>query len=234
MIGHPQEEKHVYGWISGLKRVGGKLLATFADVTPEFASAVNAGRYKKVSVRLRNTDRGWTLRHVGFLGAAAPAVEGLQPIEFAEHGSVYVDLDFIGEERREPGLSNEEWNERLRKALQREREIAAFIAAHEGKLPPALRHGLAEFMSALPDERTVEFSSDGERVRMSPLDFFKNLILELMERGGFLPVDEKEQLGLVAGDRIDTERLELHQKAKEFAERNFCSYEEAVWAITSR
>lgn len=173
-----------------------------------------------------------TLRHIREGSTQLAAFDEVG--EFAELGSVFIDLDFIGNERKETGMSNEEWNERLRKAFQREREIAAFVAAHERKLPPALRHGLAEFMSALSDERTVEFSSDGERVKMSPLDFFKNIILELMERGGFLPADEKERLGLVAGDRIDTERLELHRAAQEFAERHFCSYEEAIWAVTSR
>lgn len=34
----------------GMKRIGGKLLANFSGVTPEFAAAVKNGRYKKVSM----------------------------------------------------------------------------------------------------------------------------------------------------------------------------------------
>ena len=38
----------------------------------------------------------WYLRHVGFLGAAAPAVKGLKPVEFADDGGgvVFADLEF--------------------------------------------------------------------------------------------------------------------------------------------
>ncbi|GEN36126.1 hypothetical protein ADA01nite_35860 [Aneurinibacillus danicus] len=232
VIGHPKEEQHAYGWVTGVKRVGNKLLASFKDVVPEFAAAVNAGRYKKVSVRLRNTGNGWTLRHVGFLGAAAPAVEGLPPIEFVGNNGAYIELDFSGEERTETGMTHEDWNRRIRQALQREREIVAFVARHEAKLPPAMRKGLAEFMAELSDEQTVEFSEDGERKRLSPYSFFKQFVTELSERGASFSEDAgKSVFQLSANDRIDSERLEIDRKARDFAAQHQCSYEDAVFAV---
>ncbi|MBW7997517.1 MAG: hypothetical protein FVQ81_13265 [Candidatus Glassbacteria bacterium] len=85
VIGHPKNDDPAWGWVDKLKIESGKLLASFRDLVPEFVEAVKQGRYRKVSVRFFPTDNdGWELRHVGFLGAAAPAVKGLTPIAFEE------------------------------------------------------------------------------------------------------------------------------------------------------
>lgn len=81
VIGHPETNSPAWGWIGKLKRVGDRLLALPSNVVEEFAEMVKKGLFKKRSISL-NPDL--TLRHVGFLGAAAPAVKGLEDISFEE------------------------------------------------------------------------------------------------------------------------------------------------------
>lgn len=81
VIGHPENNMPAYGWIESLKVVGDKLVAKAKDVIPEFKEALQKKLYKKRSISL---DENGKLRHVGFLGAAPPAVKGLADIKFSE------------------------------------------------------------------------------------------------------------------------------------------------------
>lgn len=86
VIGHPIDNAPAFGWVEGLKTaiVGGTkvLLAKFKQVTPELINLVKQGLYKKRSASFYPDG---SLRHVGFLGAAPPAVKGLANI-FSEGG----------------------------------------------------------------------------------------------------------------------------------------------------
>ncbi len=91
VIGHPLTDHPAYGWATGLRLEGDQLIAEVDKVAPEFAEAVNAGRYRKVSASFYppthhgNPKPGkWYLKHIGFLGAAAPAVKGLGTVSLAE------------------------------------------------------------------------------------------------------------------------------------------------------
>lgn len=92
VIGHPTMSDPAYGWTTDLKREGGTLLGRFGDLVPEFVAAVDAGHYRKRSVRLLQTDDGWALGHVGFLGAAPPAVSGLKALEYQAPQSEFHDF----------------------------------------------------------------------------------------------------------------------------------------------
>lgn len=90
VVGHPQLDGPAYGWVRSVAFAGGALEAEPHQVNPEFAELVNAGSYKKVSAAFWAPDAPgnpvpgvYYLRHVGFLGAAAPAVKGLRTPEFA-------------------------------------------------------------------------------------------------------------------------------------------------------
>ncbi|MCC7413329.1 MAG: hypothetical protein IT495_17065 [Gammaproteobacteria bacterium] len=83
VVGHPRSDDPAYGWVSEIKRAGASLLAKFRDVAPQFESLVREGRFAKRSVALDPLDGGYRLRHVGWLGAAAPAIQGLAPVRFA-------------------------------------------------------------------------------------------------------------------------------------------------------
>ena len=68
-----------------------------------FFHALKEGRYKKRSISL--TPEG-KLRHIGFLGAAKPAVKGLADIQFTSPSSEVYEFDF--EKESEVEIVNEE------------------------------------------------------------------------------------------------------------------------------
>lgn len=90
VVGHPVTDGPAYGWIQGLDFAEGGLEARPSQVNPEFAELVNAGAFKKISASFYAPDAPanpapgvYYLRHVGFLGAQAPAVKGLRAPSFA-------------------------------------------------------------------------------------------------------------------------------------------------------
>ncbi|TEB09150.1 hypothetical protein [Pelotomaculum propionicicum] len=270
VIGHPKNEDPAFGWVEALKREGGKLLAKFKQVVPEFAEAVNQGRYKKVSVRLRKKENGWNLIHVGFLGAAKPQVEGLKPISFSEEDAaegVDVECDFNQkEEKKVPPLDEKKLREDIRKELEAEfsadqdklkkdleaanrklklSELGSFISENKTKIPPATRAGLAEFMATLEDgEQMVEFTAKekdkDKEVKQSPLEFFKDFVAKLPDYSPLFKETDQEEDATNRKHRedkeftdtqVDEERLALHRKALDFAEKNKVTYEEALVAV---
>lgn len=91
VVGHPTLDAPAYGWVKSLNYADGVLYADPDQVDPAFAELVNAGRYKKISASFytptaKNNPKPGTyyLRHVGFLGAQAPAVSGLKSASFSE------------------------------------------------------------------------------------------------------------------------------------------------------
>lgn len=90
VLGHPEHDKPAYGWVESLK-VGQEctqdkppvnvLYAKFKDVQSDFTKLIQDGLYKKRSASFYPDGR---LRHVGFLGAASPAVKGLANVKFNE------------------------------------------------------------------------------------------------------------------------------------------------------
>lgn len=79
VIGHPQTNSPAYGWIDKIKRVADRLIAVPKQLNEDFVKLVKAGSFKKRSVSFTPDLK---LNHVGFLGAAAPAVTGLKEIQF--------------------------------------------------------------------------------------------------------------------------------------------------------
>jgi hypothetical protein len=92
VVGHPSENAPAFGWVEAVRKIrrDGVLVlqARFRDVYPAFAEAVRAGLYKKRSASFWPDGR---LRHVGFLGAAPPAVAGLENIRF-QRGGPFVEF----------------------------------------------------------------------------------------------------------------------------------------------
>jgi hypothetical protein len=91
VIGHPKHDDPAYGWIGGVRVEGDSYFADPNQVDLEFAEAVKAGKYKKISASFYAPDSPsnpvqgvYYLRHVGFLGAMPPAVKGMKPVNFAE------------------------------------------------------------------------------------------------------------------------------------------------------
>lgn len=91
VLGHPEDkDTRPLGTVRGLVADGDNLFA-IGDISHELIAHVRDARYRKVSVsvyapgqRGNPTPSGYYLRHVGFLGAAVPAVTGLLPLHFAD------------------------------------------------------------------------------------------------------------------------------------------------------
>lgn len=100
VIGHPADNAPAYGWVQALKRAtkdgAAVLLAKFRDVVPEFADLAKRGLYKKRSAAFYPDGR---LRHVGFLGAAPPAVKGLADIGFADANQISFEFSTKGDDK---------------------------------------------------------------------------------------------------------------------------------------
>ncbi|HYD12725.1 MAG TPA: hypothetical protein VEC11_07745 [Allosphingosinicella sp.] len=112
VIGHPQLDKPAYGWAKELRVEDGELVADPDPETldPAFAEIVNAGRYRRISGRFyqrkapANPKPGHLyLQHIGFLGAAAPAVKGLGVVNLADGDGD--DLITIQSDEREISMS---------------------------------------------------------------------------------------------------------------------------------
>lgn len=107
VVGHPPLDAPAYGWVEKIEFADDRLLATPRQVEPQFQALVNQGRYKRVSASFftpRGSDNpvpgSLYLRHVGFLGAAAPAVAGLKSVSFRSSAECdgIVTVDFAIDE----------------------------------------------------------------------------------------------------------------------------------------
>lgn len=93
VLGHPLDDLPEYGEAESLF-VRGDALYAVACPAANLINMVHEGRYKYVSPSFIvpgsnvNPARGaYYLRHIGFLGAHPPAVKGVAPPDFAEHGA---------------------------------------------------------------------------------------------------------------------------------------------------
>jgi hypothetical protein len=136
------------------------LLAKLRDLAPEFVEWVRKGLYRKCSISLYPDMR---LRHVGFLGAAAPAVKGLLPVRFGEgEGAVLIDTPFEGSQSmgdKGEGVM-EESKEQAAEFLERIGELEARLREKEEEAreaEEARRKAVGELMSARLREKRLEF-----------------------------------------------------------------------------
>lgn len=89
VLGHPRTDAPAYGWVKELKRVGDTLFGYTKQFSPEFVDKLRRGEYKFRSCAFYPDG---LLRHVGWLGAAQPAVAGLGEVEFAEGDAIVVEF----------------------------------------------------------------------------------------------------------------------------------------------
>ena len=80
-----------YGWVKALQFSEGGIDATPAQVNNDFADMVAAGAFKKISASFYSPNAPsnpvpgvYYLRHVGFLGAQAPAIKGMRSPSFGD------------------------------------------------------------------------------------------------------------------------------------------------------
>ncbi len=102
VIGHPQINAPAFGWVTALRRDGDRLQAKFRDIVHEFAQGVKQRMWPKRSIKF---DEEMNLIHVGFLGAAPPAVPGLAEIQFSEEPEG-TEVEFELADYRMPMVAN--------------------------------------------------------------------------------------------------------------------------------
>lgn len=242
VIGHPKLDAPAYGWVSGLEFVDGSLRATPDQVEPLFGELVKAGRFKKISSAFYQAHAANNpvpgvlyLRHVGFLGAAAPAVRGLAPVSFAGGSDGVITFGDIESVDRERALQE-------REAAVRRAEAAHFLEglAKEGRVLPYEREGIASFMAGLSNDGVVEFSDmDGGAARAGSLDWFRQWLssrpsvicfaeIAGEERG---PRAEHGRYTPPPGYAVDPAGLERHERVVAYQRANGCDYATAVRAV---
>lgn len=103
VVGHPEVDAPAFGWVKrfDFDAGAGRLFAELDEIEPQFAEMVKAGRFRKVSMAFFSPQAShnpvpgtWYPKHVGFLGAAAPAVSGLKPARFAGEADVMFEAAF--------------------------------------------------------------------------------------------------------------------------------------------
>lgn len=103
VIGHPAHDSPAFGWVSASKKVGNKLLLKLVQVSDQLKEKVRKGEYKTVSIGLFPD---MTLRHLGFLGAAIPAVKGLKQVVFSEKAEWTIESEFFCEAWQQETVKN--------------------------------------------------------------------------------------------------------------------------------
>lgn len=249
VVGHPQSDDPAYGWVSGLSVEDGVLRASTQDVEPAFAELVNARRFKHISASFYRPDSAvnpapgtWYLRHVGFLGAAPPAVKGLRSPSFsASDGDAVVTVAFTEQEdrqnmptpeelaaraaeldAREAALAEQTENNRKRAAALAEADNANFIETlvTEGKLPSGLAPRARELMGMMDGDSPVAFGEGDGKASLTPRAAFRDLLrsmptlVEFGERGRVPGADEAQvSFNAPAGYQVDKAGLALHERA---------------------
>ena len=103
VIGHPKTDDPAYGWVTSFSydNDAERLFADIGELEPQFSEAVEDGRYKRISMSFyrpgaTSNPVGDVLypKHIGFLGATAPAVPGLKPVAFAGDDADVVAVEF--------------------------------------------------------------------------------------------------------------------------------------------
>lgn len=192
VVGHPSLNAPAYGWIKDFRRSGSTVQARASSVIPEFAEAVKAGLYKNRSLSFNGDG---TFRHVGFLGAAAPAIKGLKEILFSEQGEcVTVELpeavENNTEAQEEPSKVKETIEDLTHKiqeleskltseqSKRRRMEFAAYADSliNAGRLKATVKDQVIETMEALHSTDSADFA-DSET---SNLTRFKELLTAIL------------------------------------------------------
>lgn len=252
VVGHPEEDTApAYGWVKSLAYRDGALFAEPTQVDAAFAEIVNAGRYKKISSAFfmpRATGNpvpgALYLRHVGFLGAVAPAVKGMRDAAFAGNGDGVLEFSGFGDN---PGGRTLEFRERA--VAERERRVAReesgrFLDAmvSEARLPVGLKDKALAFMETLTDDGLIEFSDGGERISCGAASLFRRLIASYppMVAFGALATGENDPLGDAAATRqytppagysVSERGANLYHRAAAYQAKHGCSYKDAVLAV---
>ena len=243
--GHPRNNAPAEGWIEKLARRGNRLYAKVKDTRNEIVEAVRENRFRKVSVSLYPD---LMLRHVGLLGAAAPAVKGMRNVELSEEDNYKeLSIDVKDKKDTDAGVKTNDHSESLKKEnnelrrkleeIQKDRRRKEFkefaesiqTGSNGDILPPAKVDELTEILekAAKADlyfEEKAEGSSGLKQKIMSFLENYETVSTGAALEGSNIQTEIQDPEG-----KYDPDRFRMHQKALEIQHKNpELSYEEAV------
>lgn len=253
VVGHPKDNHPAFGWIDGLKREGDVLLAKAKDVVSDFEDMVKAGMFKKRSISVYPDG---SLRHVGFLGAAPPAVKGLKDLEFKDEEEITeVELENeIPEVEANPEESEEDakgklkelekdFNEEKKRRIEAEAkmaemernikkaEIKNFVESRmkEGRLIPAQAELFTKIMENA-GENVIEFNEKMTSVYGLVKELANKMPIQVTmeEIAKKSQSEESGEFSEYGSYNVDGERLELHKKAVKRMKAEGCGYKEAI------
>lgn len=196
-VGHPKDNLPAYGWVKAVARTAaGALAITPHQVEPQFAEMVQAGRFKKRSASFyppqapnNPTPGKWYLRHVAFLGAQAPAVPGLQDIQFSEGDQAgAVNFSESTETPATPTVTPQEPDD-MSKTLQEQLDaVNAQLAAEQTARQKAEADAAAHKKTA--DDATAQAASFTEKSRADRKAGFVSFAEAQVQAGKLLPKDK--------------------------------------------
>lgn len=235
VIGHPEIDAPAYGWVDKLYVQSGKLMATAKDVVAQFADMVKEGRYRKVSISLFNPGSSanpkpgdFYLKHIGFLGAAAPAVPGLKPVQFSNDDE---SLSFSQIAPHVVSFTARERNE-LSELRRQATRLRIDKLVEEGRILPVLAEEVISFASSLDATETVSFS-DGET--STSRDWFFSYLSrqpKVVSFGryamGEAPANNNRQISVPEGFQVDESQTELFHRARKIEREKGVSFADAV------
>jgi len=216
--GHPKSDAPAFGWVKRLARRGDRLVAFVQDIAADFAEEVRQGKFKKVSISLYPD---LMLRHVGFLGAATPAVKGLAEAEFAEKdGELKSEIETIRKESR----------------LREFREYAnSLIATGSGaKILPSQAAGLVDILELAYQLDQSRPQAGNDDNRPGAVEQIKNFVENLKPAFNTSEFASREngtggEYNEFASAKVNPKKLKIHRRAKELQESTpGLAYEEAV------
>lgn len=183
VIGHPAQNLPAWGWVGGVDvSATGALQILPRQVDAQFAEMVNDGKFKKVSASFYKpacpfnpTPGSFYLKHVGFLGAQAPALKGLGDASFGEGEALTIEFaEFAG--FAEQSLRAQAWGfETVSNVFRRLRE---WLIADKGL--DVADQVLPEYQIGAVDEAavTTRHELDAPRLPGTPMAFAETPLLQ--------------------------------------------------------
>jgi hypothetical protein len=241
VIGHQGDNDSLpsYGWIKKFVRQGENLYADVA-FTDTAKDLVKDGHYRKVSISFYSPDspinphgKKWSARHLALLGAAPPAVKGLEPFSFSEENGV---LNFSASLSLE-GLFDEE----LGPTMNVENSPLEMLKA---KLDQVRQDLSSESQGKTnPEDNQNSPSPEGEETETEkqPEEKFSEIAQQTAELEDNLPEDQFMEDGKISRKRAkgahgqDVQVVEeLHNEAEEDAVEIAASHGEMPEALKKK
>jgi hypothetical protein len=207
VAGHPKTDSPAFGWVSELRIEGDRLVSAFEDVVDNAKEWAKKKIFREVSIAL-NPDG--SLRHVGMLGGAPPAIPGLEEWKFEDEGEF---TEYVFNQNKEPNMEladalakitvlegqNEKLTKEFEEAKTKVTELETKVSESEAKVTETEKKFSdkeKEFNQLIADNE----AKDEERADKADLEFTEGLIKEKKLR----PADKE----------ITLMNLKAHRKSK--------------------